>query len=125
VVCVCERGRRLRRWHTASVSSVAFSPDGQRIISGSWDDLLKVWSVSARKEVASLAGHTNSVFSVAFSPDEQHFVSGSEDGLVKVWSVSDGKEVALLAGHTKSIISVALSPDGQLVYCFGKLWTTW
>jgi WD40 repeat protein len=47
---------------------------------------VKVWSVSARKEVALLAGHTDVVFSVAFSPDGQHIVSGSLDKLVKVWS---------------------------------------
>jgi predicted NACHT family NTPase len=74
--------------HTSFVWSVAFSPDGQHIVSGSWDNLVKVWSVSARKEVASLAGHTNSVNSVAFSPDGQHIFSGSWDKLVKVWSVS-------------------------------------
>ena len=72
--------------HTNNVSSVAFSPDGQHIVSGSYDKLVKVWSVSARKEVASLAGHTNWVRSVAFSPDGQHIVSGSDDELVKVWS---------------------------------------
>ena len=42
--------------------------------------------MSARKEVASLAGHTSCVDSVAFSPDGQHIVSGSDDKLVKVWS---------------------------------------
>jgi WD40 repeat protein len=47
---------------------------------------VKVWSVSARKEVASLAGHTSYVFSVAYSPDGQHIVSGSDDKLVTVWS---------------------------------------
>jgi WD40 repeat protein len=69
--------------------------------------------VSARKEVASLAGHTNSVWSVAFSPDGQHIVSGSADKLVKVWSVSARKEVASLAGHANYVCSVAFSPDGQ------------
>jgi WD40 repeat protein len=82
-------------------------------VSGSWDNLVKVWSVSASKEVASLAGHTNYVLSVAFSPDGQHIVSGSADNLVKVWSVSGGKEVASLAGHTSYVYSVAFSPDGQ------------
>ena len=61
-------------------------PTGQHIVSGSYDELVKVWSVSARKEVASLAGHTNLVRSVAFSPDGQYIVSGSDDNLVKVWS---------------------------------------
>jgi WD40 repeat protein len=75
--------------------------------------LVKVWSVSGGKEVASLAGHTNRVRSVAFSPDGQHIVSGSADKLVKVWSVSARKEVASLAGHTSHVYSVAFSPDGE------------
>jgi WD40 repeat protein len=74
---------------------------------------VKVWSVSARKEVASLAGHTSRVYSVAFSPDGHHIVSGSCGNLVKVWSVSARKEVASLAGHTNCVNSVAFSPDGQ------------
>ena len=72
--------------HNCTVRSVAFSPDGQHIVSGSRDNLVKVWSVSARKEVASLAGHVHCVYSVAFSPDGQYIVSGSGDNLVKVWS---------------------------------------
>jgi WD40 repeat protein len=72
-----------------------------------------VWSVSARKEVASLAGHTGYVRSVAFSPDWQQIVSDSGDNLVKVWTLSGRKEVAPLAGHTNSVFSVAFSPDGQ------------
>ena len=98
--------------HTSYVYSVAFSPDGQHIVSGG-DKLVKVWSVSGGKEVASLAGHTSDVWSVAFSPDGQHIVSGSLDNLVKVWSVSARKEVASLAGHTNWVRSVAFSPDGQ------------
>jgi WD40 repeat protein len=88
------------------------------IVSGSNDKLVKVWSVSARKEVASLAGHTNYVSSVAFSPDGQHIVSGSGDNLVKVWSVSGGKDLASLAGHTNDVYSVAFSP--WATYCFWK-----
>jgi WD40 repeat protein len=72
--------------HTDYVYSVAFSSDGQHIVLGSLDNLVKVWSVSARKEVASLAGHMNIVDSVAFSPERQHIVSGSDGNLVKVWS---------------------------------------
>jgi WD40 repeat protein len=72
--------------HTSIVRSVAFSPGGQHVVSGSDDRLVKVWSMSGRKEVASLAGHTSYVYSVAFSPDGQHNVSGSENNLVKLRS---------------------------------------
>jgi WD40 repeat protein len=67
--------------HKNNIYSVAFSPYGQHIVSGTGDKV-KVWSVSGGKEVASLAGHTNGVCSVAFSPDGQHIVSGSGDYLV-------------------------------------------
>jgi COMPASS component SWD3 len=86
VVCDCEEGVASLAGHTDMIFSVAFSPDGQHIVSGSGDNLVKVWSVSARKEVASLAGHTDRIWSVAFSPDGQHIVSGSGYKLVKVWS---------------------------------------
>ncbi len=99
--------------HAGIVWSVAFSPDGQLVVSGSGDKLVKVWSVSGKKQVASPAGHTNYVYSVAFSPDGEHIVSGSGDNLVKVKSLSGGKEVASLAGHANWVCSVAFSPDGQ------------
>jgi WD40 repeat protein len=100
---------------TNSVYSVAFSPDAQHIVSGNGDNLVKVWSVSARKEVASLAGHRHDVYvrSVAFNPDGQHIVSGSRDTLVNLWSVFGEKRVASLARHMNYVYSVASSPDGQ------------
>jgi WD40 repeat protein len=109
--------------HTKDVWSVAFSPDGQFIVSGSGDKLVKVWSASARKLRRWL--DTRAVF--FRSPDGQHIVSGSEDKLVKVWSVSGGKEVASLAGHTEEIYSVAFSPDGQHIVSGSgdKLVTLW
>jgi WD40 repeat protein len=68
--------------------------------------------VSARKEVASLAG-TRVMFVRTPSVLTGNIVSGSRDKLVKVWSVSARKEVASLAGHTNEVNSVAFSPDGQ------------
>ena len=113
----------MRRWLDTFVHSVAFSPDGQQIVSGSGDNLVKVWSVSGGKEIASLAGHTNYVSSVAFSPDGQHIVSGSSDDLVKVWSVSARKEVASLAGHT---IRLVWSPSVQMGnILFLEVMTSW
>ena len=61
------------------MTSVAFSPDGKRIVSGSGDRTVKVWDATTGQETLTLKGHTRTVRSVAFSPDGKRIVSGSED----------------------------------------------
>ena len=75
--------------HTAGVNSVAFSSDGQRIVSGSRDKTLKIWDANTGKELQTLKGHTSYVYSVAFSPDGQRIVSGSFDKTLKIWDASE------------------------------------
>jgi len=74
--------------HTGRVWSVAFSPDGQFLASGSGDKTVKIWRVSDGKEVRTLTGHTDLVLSVAFSPDGQFLASGSDDKTVKIVKIS-------------------------------------
>ena len=101
--------------HTDSVSSVAFSPDGRHIVSGSRDETIRVWDAQTGGQVGNpLQGHTSSVNSVAFSPDGRHIVSGSRDQTIRVWDVQTGGQVGNpLQGHTSSVRSVAFSPDGR------------
>ncbi len=70
--------------HSDSINSVAFSPDGKYLASGSLDDTVKLWSVESHKEITTLQGHDNIVFSVAFSPDGKYLASSSEDKTVKL-----------------------------------------
>jgi WD40 repeat protein len=62
-----------------SVCSVAFSPDGERVVSGSDDHTIRIWHARTREEMAALKGHDRYVTSVAFSPDGERVVSGSYD----------------------------------------------
>jgi hypothetical protein len=101
--------------HTGFVLSVAFSPDGERIASGSWDRMVKVWDSSTGMELLPLNGHIGDVLSVAFSPDGKRIVTGSGDNTVKVWDSSMGMELLPLKGHTGDILSVAFSPDGKRI----------
>ena len=74
--------------HTNWVTSVAFSPDGKRIVSGSDDSTIRVWDLATHAAVGDpLEGHTTSVNSVAFSPDGKRIVSGSRDNTIRVWDV--------------------------------------
>jgi WD40 repeat protein len=76
--------------HTNWVLSVAFSPDGQHVVSGSRDDTIRVWDAKTGEIAAGpFAGHTNRVNSAAFSPDGQHIVSGSGDRMIRRIRVSN------------------------------------
>lgn len=112
--------------HMAEVLSVAFSPDGLHVLSGSSDKTVKLWKISTGREVRSFSGHTGSVTSVVFSPDGRYVLSGSRDTTLKLWDIATGQEVRSLYGHRWQVSSVAFSPDGRYVlsgsYGPMKLW---
>ena len=97
------------------VSSVAFSPDGRMIASGSWDDTVRLWDAASGSEPQVLEGHEDTVWSVAFSPDRRTIASGSRDNTVRLWDAASGGALRVLKGHGKSVRSVAFSPDGRMI----------
>ncbi|KZP22853.1 WD40 repeat-like protein, partial [Athelia psychrophila] len=103
--------------HSGSVNSVAFSPDGQCIASGSSDNTIRIWDAKTGSLLAEpFEGHTDYVFSVAFSPDSQRVASGSRDKTIRVWDAQTGALIAgPFKGHTGYVHSVAFSPDSQRI----------
>jgi RNA polymerase sigma factor (sigma-70 family) len=106
------------RGHTAQVFSVAFSPDGKTLASGSRDQTVKLWNVTTDKEQTVYQGHTADAFgSVAFSPDGTTLTSESHDaqlnGEIRLLDVATGRVKTHLRGHTDTVRSVAFSRDGK------------
>ncbi|KAI9768893.1 MAG: hypothetical protein M1839_003847 [Geoglossum umbratile] len=101
--------------HSDEVNSVAFSPDGKLVASGSDDRIVKLWDTSTGVQLQTLEGHSGWVNSVAFSRDAKLVASGSADKTVRVWDTSTGVQLQTLEGHSGRVNSVAFSPDGKLV----------
>jgi WD40 repeat protein len=94
-------------------TTIAFSPDGHTIASGSNDKTVKLWDVLSGQLLRTLAGHTSGVNSVAFSPDGGTLVSGGDDKTTKLWDTAGGQLLHTLTGHKKEVTSVAFSPNGR------------
>ncbi|KIJ39234.1 hypothetical protein M422DRAFT_175550 [Sphaerobolus stellatus SS14] len=103
--------------HTGGVNSVAFSPDGKKIVSGSYDTTLCIWNAEKHELIGQpLQGHTRLIQSVAFASDGKTMASGSDDRKVCIWDVEKQELIGQpLQGHTNLVRSVAFSPDKKTI----------
>ena len=99
--------------HEGEVWSVAYSPDGKRIVTASADNSARIWDAATGVELLALVGHEDWVRSAAFSPDGRRVVTGASDNTARVWDVSNGHELIRLTGHEAAINSAIFSPDGK------------
>lgn len=97
--------------HLQGVCSVAFSHDGQHIVSGSLDGAIKIWDAESGTETLTLQGHTDLVWSVAFDEKGKFITSKSNDETVKTWDVETGAPMTKCQGSVQWIDTFVFSPD--------------
>ena len=112
--------------HTMHMTSVAWSSDENRLVSGSHDTTVRVWDTKRRDCKKVLLGHTLSVMSVAWSPDGKMVASGSYDNTLRIWDVESEECKKVMEGGADWVSSVAWSPNGKWVVSSGdttvRLW---
>jgi WD40 repeat protein len=97
----------------AHVNSVAFSPDGGMLASGSEAGIVRVWH-RADGRCTALEGHTAPIPSIAFSPDGNLLASVSDDRTIRLWKLED-HSCRVLEGHAQLLMAIAFSPDGAFL----------
>ncbi|MGB2862624.1 MAG: protein kinase [Sedimentisphaerales bacterium] len=101
--------------HEKGLYSMALSPDGKRIVTGGWENAVKIWDIATGKELITLPrAHAEYTSCVAFSPDGKRIVSDDDSGVINIWDINGVNEVAKSIRHGNDwISSVSFSPDGK------------
>mgnify|MGYP000405601498 CR=1 FL=1 len=99
--------------HISWTKGLAISADGNRALSGSDDDSVRLWDLTTAKEIKRFDGHEDNVNSVAFSPSSNTGMSASGDSSVRIWDLDSGVQLKKLVGHGNIVLACAYSPSGN------------
>jgi WD40 repeat protein len=114
--------------HEERVNDVALSPDGTRVLTGSWDTTVRLWDFATGKQLACLRDHKDFVNTVAFAPGGKIAASGAGgDYMIRIWDLERGTVIHRLKGHSFTVFSLQFSRDGSRLLsgsgdCTVRLW---
>jgi len=101
--------------HTNTVDSVAFLPDNQRLLSGSWDGLIILWDIATGERIQLYREHDDRVYDVVVSADGSRFLSASRDNTIRLWDTETGDVLQVFEGHEGEVVGVSFNPDETLI----------
>ena len=104
------------RGHRDTVSAIAYSPDGTRLVSGSSDKTVRIWNSETGHLLSILHRHYDSVKSIGYSPNGPRILSASLDNTIRVLDAQSGQIICgPINGHNKLVDSMCFSPDGTQI----------
>jgi WD40 repeat protein/Tfp pilus assembly protein PilF len=111
----------------SAIMSVAFTPDGERLITGAWDETAKIWDARTGEAVRALPGHTMPVSAVRVTSDGRQGITAG-DHTLKIWALPEGKLLRTIDVGARQVFSADVSPDGNILVSgdnngLAKLWT--
>ncbi|MDZ7993077.1 MAG: WD40 repeat domain-containing protein [Nostoc sp. EfeVER01] len=101
--------------HSHIVCSLAISADGKLLVSGSWDQTIKVWQLETGELLHTLKGHRDRVYAIALSPDGKIIASGSADKTIKLWHLPTGELLGTFTGHGNIVTALAFTASGEML----------
>lgn len=99
--------------HTDTITSLAITPDGRLLLTGSYDRTARLWAVATNDLRQTFTVAFGGITSVAITPDGATAITGGEDGNIRLWSVASGQERQVLPGHSGDVTGLALTSDGR------------
>lgn len=117
-----ETQEKINTWqgHNNIISSVSFSPDGNQILTSSYDGFVKIWETQTGKELSTSSKVQWALNQANFSPDGKQVVASSQDGSIHITDAVTGEETNSLLGHTSSVVSAIYSYDGNIIVSFSQ-----
>ena len=109
---ITQRHRKITLYgHSDSVYSVSISPDKENIISGSFDETIRLWNLHTKTTIAVFKGHCSPVLCVKFAPISHYFASGGSDRTARLWAINSSGALRIFAGHLSDVEIVDFHPN--------------
>jgi WD40 repeat protein len=105
--------------HIAAVDSLAMTPDGHVVLTGSSDSTIRVWDLESGQCLKVLEGHASPVTALCVTPNGGCLISADNNGAIRVWDMESGRCLNSYAGHSGSVLGVSVTPDGRRILSRG------